>query len=31
VIVGFLAILLMLRTFDWRGHTDRDADAIERA
>jgi uncharacterized membrane protein YbhN (UPF0104 family) len=31
VIVGFLAILVMLRTFDWRGHADRDADAIERA
>jgi glycosyltransferase 2 family protein len=31
VVIGFLAILLMLRTFDWRGHTDRDADAIERA
>jgi uncharacterized membrane protein YbhN (UPF0104 family) len=31
VVVGFLAILLMLRTFDWRGHVDRDAEAIERA
>lgn len=31
VVVGFLAIVLMLRTFDWRGHVDRDAEAIERA
>jgi uncharacterized membrane protein YbhN (UPF0104 family) len=31
VVIGFLAIVLMLRTFDWRGHVDRDADAIERA
>ena len=27
VAVGFLAIALMLRTFDWRGHVDRDAEA----
>jgi len=31
VVVGFLAILVMLGTFDWRRHTARDADAIERA
>jgi uncharacterized membrane protein YbhN (UPF0104 family) len=31
VVIGFLAIVLMLRTFDWRGHVDRDAEAIERA
>jgi hypothetical protein len=31
VVVGFVAILVMLRTFDWRRHTQRDADAIERA
>ena len=31
VVVGFRAILLMLRTFDWRRHVERDADAIERA
>jgi uncharacterized protein (TIRG00374 family) len=31
VAVGFLAILVMLRTFDWRRHTERDAEAIERA
>jgi uncharacterized membrane protein YbhN (UPF0104 family) len=30
VAVGFLAILVMLRTFDWRRHTQRDAEAIER-
>jgi uncharacterized membrane protein YbhN (UPF0104 family) len=30
VAVGFLAILVMLRTFDWRRHTERDAEAIER-
>ena len=29
VIVGFLAILIMLGTFDWRRHAERDADAIE--
>src|SRR5215208_4459964 len=31
VVVGFLAILVMLGTFDWRRHTAGDADAIERA
>jgi uncharacterized membrane protein YbhN (UPF0104 family) len=31
VAIGFLAIVLMLRTFDWRGHVDRDAEAVERA
>jgi uncharacterized membrane protein YbhN (UPF0104 family) len=31
VVIGFLAIALMLRTFDWRGHVGRDADAIKRA
>jgi uncharacterized membrane protein YbhN (UPF0104 family) len=31
VVVGFLAIAVMLRTFDWRGHVDREADAIERS
>lgn len=30
VAVGFLAIVLMLRTVDWRGHVERDAEAIER-
>ena len=27
VAIGFLAIVLMLRTFDWRGHVERDPDA----
>jgi uncharacterized membrane protein YbhN (UPF0104 family) len=31
VVVGFLAILVMLGTFDWRRHSDRDADAMRRA
>jgi uncharacterized membrane protein YbhN (UPF0104 family) len=31
VTIGFLAIVLMLRTFNWRRHVDRDAEAIERA
>ena len=31
VVVGFVAILVMLGTFDWRRHTARDSDAIERA
>jgi uncharacterized membrane protein YbhN (UPF0104 family) len=31
VAIGFLAIVLMLRTFDWRGHVARDAEAIDRA
>jgi uncharacterized protein (TIRG00374 family) len=29
VIVGFLAIMVMLRTFDWRRHVDRDAEAMK--
>jgi uncharacterized membrane protein YbhN (UPF0104 family) len=31
VVIGFLAIVLMLRTFRWRGHVERDAEAIERS
>jgi uncharacterized membrane protein YbhN (UPF0104 family) len=31
VVIGFLAIALMLRTFDWRGHVDRDAEARRQA
>ena len=31
VTIGFLAILLMLKTFDWRGHVDRDPAASGRA
>jgi uncharacterized membrane protein YbhN (UPF0104 family) len=29
VIVGFLAIMVMLGTFDWRRHVDRDAEAMK--
>lgn len=31
VVIGFLAIMVMLRTFDWRRHVDRDAEAIQRS
>jgi glycosyltransferase 2 family protein len=31
VTIGFLAILVMLRTFRWRDHVDRDQASIERA
>jgi hypothetical protein len=31
VTFGFLAILIMLRTFRWREHVDRDQASIERA
>ena len=31
VAFGFLAILVMLRTFRWREHVDRDQASIERA